>query len=447
MTESNIICDLALERVILGSIMSDLDVLHEVGDLLSPECFVDENHRKIYEAIVSISSRGDVPDLTAVAMKLKGDVRAAVIAGVLECVRFSNHDTYAKVLVQLHVRRQLVELGSYLTAKSQRDDVDVADTVSHADTVLSNVFNVKAANIHTMADAISGVFKIAERNATADTMLTGTPTGISEFDKKSGGLQKGDLVIIAAETSMGKTSLAISMMKTAAESGTRIAMYSLEMKKEQIAARMMSIESRIPSNEILFSKMSGGQFKHLDKSVSALCNLPVYFDDSSTSGIDSILSSIRSMKMKYNIDGVVIDYLQILNVNMKGANKEQQMADVARRLKNIAKDLDIWVMALSQLNRDMGNPVPNLNRLRDSGQIAEAADVVMFIYRPEVYGRSFPDPFHHIGTLGKALIDVAKGRNIGLLKFLVSFDAKTTHFTDLNNEVEVVERRDEEDPF
>jgi len=132
-----------------------------------------------------------------------------------------------------------------------------------------------------------------------------------------------------------------------------------------------------------------------------------------------------------------VDYLQILNVNQKAQNKEQAMGDVARRLKNLAKDLDIWVIALSQLNRDMQNPIPNLNRLRDSGQIAEAADIVMFVYRPEVYGKYFPEPFANQSTQGTAMIDIAKGRNIGLLKFICSFDAKTTHFRELDHSVTV----------
>lgn len=139
------------------------------------------------------------------------------------------------------------------------------------------------------------------------------------------------------------------------------------------------------------------------------------------------------MKRKYDIDGAAVDYLQILKVNMKGANKEQQMGDVARRLKNLAKELDIWIIALSQLNRDKDNPVPSIARLRDSGQIAEAADMVMLIYRPEVKGKSYPGEFSHVDTKSTAMIDVAKGRNIGIMKFICKFDAPTTHFYDLQD--------------
>ena len=152
------------------------------------------------------------------------------------------------------------------------------------------------------------------------------------------------------------------------------------------------------------------------------------------------------MKLKYGISGVVIDYLQILNVNMKGSTKEQQMADVARRLKNLAKELDVWIIALSQLNRDSQNPQPSLNRLRDSGQIAEAADVVILIYRPEVYGKQYPQPFRNAVTGGTAMLDVAKGRNIGLLKLICGFDMFTTHFYEFDK-VPMQREGEEEEPF
>ena len=239
------------------------------------------------------------------------------------------------------------------------------------------------------------------------------------------------------------TSLAIKM---AMNCNAPVAFYSMEMKKEQIAARMVSIASGIPSNEILFSKLDSGQLQRVDKGIAKVENYPVFFDDRSTSNIDTILASIRMMKAKYGIKGVVVDYLQILNVNMRGSNKEQQMGDAARRLKNIAKELDIWIIALSQLNRDSSNPVPSLARLRDSGQIAEAADMVILIYRPEVYGESkrFPEGFQGYETKGYALIDVAKGRNVGLVKFLVGFHSKTTNFFDIGDAPKLTNNEDEE---
>lgn len=161
--------------------------------------------------------------------------------------------------------------------------------------------------------------------------------------------------------------------------------------------------------------------------------MPIYFDDRSSSSIDVILSSIRMMKKRYDIDGVVVDYLQILNVNggKDGSNEEQRMGNVARRLKNIAKDLKIWVLALSQLSRDKQDVAPSLYRIRGSGQITEAADNVLLIYRPEVYDRNkcYPDPYSNVSTQNTAMIDVAKGRNIGLMKMICGFNPSTTQFS------------------
>ena len=192
------------------------------------------------------------------------------------------------------------------------------------------------------------------------------------------------------------------------------------------------MESGVPANQIMYSRLTDSQIQAIDVGVGKMSGKGIYFDDRSTSNIDTIISSIRYMKLKFGIDGAIIDYLQILNVNMKGANKEQQMGDVARRLKNLAKELDIWIIALSQLNRDTMNPVPTLGRLRDSGQIAEAADVVILIYRPEVNNKSYPNDFSNVDTKGTAMIDIAKGRNIGLLRFICGFNAATTCFYNLD---------------
>ena len=350
-------------------------------------------------------------------------------------------EQYVAVVFDKYKRRQFFEIGCYLRANSFDETEDIMDVYEEVGRRMDGIFPDADNAVHTIKEAIKGVYENIDRNYKGTSRLTGYPTGFSEFDGKSGGLQTSDLIIIAADTSSGKTSLAIKISMNA---GCPVAFYSMEMKKEQVAARMMSIQSGVPANEILYSRLASGQLQSIDKGVARLEKLPIYFDDRSTSNIESILASIRMMKIKYGIKGVIVDYLQILNVNMKTANKEQQMGDVARRLKNLAKDLDIWIIALSQLSRDKENPVPTLARLRDSGQIAEASDVVMLIYRPELYGKRYPEPYMHSSVSGTAMIDVAKGRNIGLLKFIVGFDKPTTNFYELD---EIPVQREEEAPF
>ena len=431
------------ERIVLSAVMSEKNALAEVRELLTVEAFYNWKNQEIYKACLSVADRGDFPDIVSVMAELnksKVDISPVELATIT-----SGYNPFymqeAAHIFDNYKRRQFFEIGCYLNHNCFSEENDIVDVMERAKEMLEGIICENKSEVFTMQDAIQGVYDNVNRNMSGGSGLTGYPTGFSDFDRKSGGLQASDLIIIAADSSQGKTSLAIKLAMTA---GCPIAFYSMEMKKEQIAARMIAIESGVPANEILYSRLDSGRLSQLDKGVAKIMDKPIYFDDKSTSGIENILASIRMMKVKYGIKGAIVDYLQILNVNMKGSNKEQQMGEVARKLKNIAKDLDIFVIALSQLSRDKDNPVPNGDRLRDSGQIKEAADTVMLIYRPEYYNKSYPEPFQNTDTKGTAMIDVVKGRNIGIMKFIVGFDAKTTNFYELND-LPMTQR--EETPF
>lgn len=435
--------NLEAEKLVLGTLMTERNALNEVRELLTPETFYDKFHSQIYTAILEVTDKGNRPDMIAVKNQLDADGIKYQLIDFMNIAGCNTFDVYqhAAIVHDKAKRREFYGIGQYLIANCFSEEYDLEDVLSDAKDKLDGIFVDSSGSVSTLEDAVKGVYDQISKNFVGTTGLTGYPTGFSEYDNRSGGLQKSDLVIIAAETSQGKTSLAI---KIAMNAGCNVAFYSMEMKKEQIAARMISIESGVPSNDIQYSVLSDIQFSMVDKGVGKILNKGVYFDDRSTSNIESILASIRSMKIKYGIEGVVVDYLQILTVNQKGTNKEQQMAEAARRLKNIAKELDIWIVALSQLNRDSQNPIPSLARLRDSGQIAEASDVVMLIYRPEYYGKNYPEPFKTANTTGTAMIDVAKGRNIGVFKFLVGFKKETTNFYPLD---EVQYCAEDEQPF
>ena len=437
-----------VEESVLGTIIADANVLNDFRDLIVPDAFYVTKNKEIYECILSISERGDHVDIITVfneCQKRKLDVTAFDVAQLAQKYNIF-FDERVSILLEKYQRRKIFEIGSLLTSNALSGVNDISDILTEAKDRMNGIFSGNRENVYTMKDAVEAVYDNIQKNFKGVGELTGDPTGFKKLDKRSGGLQTSDLIIVAADTSMGKTSFSI---KLAMNCGCPIAFYSMEMKKEQIAARMISIASGVPANEILFSKLDSGQIISIDKGAAKVVNYPVYFDDRSTSNIETILSSIRMMKIKYGIKGVIVDYLQILNVNMKGTNKEQQMGDVARRLKNIAKELDIWIIALSQLNRDLQNPVPSLGRLRDSGQIAEAADMVILIYRPEVYGKRYPEEFANSDTQGTAMIDVAKGRNVGLMKFIVGFKKENTNFYDLDDVpiYEVKENRPDGLPF
>ncbi|MCD8177960.1 MAG: AAA family ATPase [Tannerellaceae bacterium] len=366
----------------------------------------------------------------------------------LKAFRYDSRNLYINVcvLVELDQRRKIATLAHQLYQQANDMETEIPQLISATTGQLTQFAEGPSTAYYTLDEAIQGVRNQIERNCNQESPLTGTPTGFTQLDKQSGGLQGSDLIVIVADTSQGKTSLSLSLALNAARTDAGVAIYSLEMKKEQIAARLIATETGIPVNQLLYSPLPPGQIEQIEKGLTRLYGLPVYFDDRSTSQIDTIITSIRNLKMKYNIKGAVVDYLQIMNVNMKGSNKEAQMGEVSRRLKNLALELDIWIMALSQLNRDPLHPAPSLGRLRDSGQIAEAADVVMLIYRPEVYNRTYGEPFQWAGTANTALIEVAKGRNIGLTKFLCGFNPQTCRFYELHD-IPRLEKTGKEEPF
>lgn len=425
------------EKVVLGTIITERNAFEEVRELLSEDSFYYPFHKHIYKAVLQVASAGDRPDMITVKNKL---VANGVKFDLVEYMKIASNSTfdvyqYAARLHDLCIRRKFWNIGQYLVSNSYSEAEDILDVTNSVSEELASLFKSSSTTVTTINDGLESVYEMVKENLSGNKSMTGTPTGFEKIDAKSGGLQKSDLIIIAGETSQGKTSLAVSMMRNAIYSGAKIAMYSMEMKKEQITARILSMESGVAANQIMYSRLTDSQIQAIDKGIGRVYGTGIYFDDRSTSNIDTIISSIRYMKLKFGIDGAIVDYLQILNVNMKGANKEQQMGDVARRLKNLAKELDIWIIALSQLNRDTMNPVPSISRLRDSGQIAEAADVVILVYRPEYYDKSrrYPDSFSNVETRGTAMIDIAKGRNIGLLRFICGFNAATTCFYNLNS--------------
>lgn len=428
--------DLMAEEAVLGAIMQDNSVLNEYREQLSPSCFYQPQHAEIFNAVYAIVERGNTADLLSVTEELRrtgSEITPYEITQIYgKGVRLDVAEQIS-YLKDLALGRQIWHIFKKYEHIGTSYQVDRESLLEEARTALNDVYSLGKKNIFTLEDAISELYEQVNSNASENGALTGSFTGFDFLDKK-GGLQGGNLVIIAGATSQGKTSFANSISLNAIKTGKKVAFYSMEMSKKEIASRIVSSASRISSSKLLYSPLTEGEFMLMDRGVGSLndCMKNLFFDDRSISNVDAILSSIRSMKIKHGIDGAIIDYLQILNVNMKNQNKEQAMADVARRLKNLAKELDIWIIALSQLNRDSQDPVPSINRLRDSGQIAEAADVVMLVYRPEYYGKPFPQPFTQYGTQGKAMIDVCKGRNIGVGKFICGFNAETTHFYQLD---------------
>lgn len=443
------------EQYVIGSLLVDPTAYTLVSQYLDEDCFYDPMCRDIWKAVDNMGKQGmpiDVISVSAELSKQKSNVTVLDLMNISAQIASSAHVEYHAIRLQdLGRRRKLWVVGQQLSKVGLSEEILTADAHQEAIESIGGVFE-KADGVFTLDDAMNSLNEIMVKNATVGGVTTGTKTGMERFDEK-GGLQKSDLIIVAGETSQGKTSLALCMTRHAIENGAKVAFYSMEMTKEQLTARLLSAKTNIPANNILYSgSLAPSEIRMIDDARGKLPGENLFFDDKSTSNIDSILLSIRMLKMQKDIDGAVVDYLQILNVNSRSTSfsREQAMGDAARRFKNLAKELNIWIIALSQLSRDSNCPEPNLNRLRDSGQIGEAADVVILVYRAEYYNRAYPAPFDNkddYPTDGTAMIDVAKGRNIGTFKFFMGFNKNTTNFfkTNLiNEEVQVPFEKPEE---
>lgn len=430
-----------LEELVLGALMIESDAFGLIADFLKPEHFYKIAHQKIFTAIENLIQTGAPTDFIMVTEKLRelgfiDDVGGAYFITLLTSKLSSSAsiENHARIIFQKFLAREAIRIATEIQTLAFDDKSDIADILSYANKSFSDIISFSNGDILTMYDAVEQMRNNIFKNSSDNTEQSGFKTGFKDFDRRGGGFQKSDLIIIAAESSQGKTSLALTIVDNMALNGAKIAIYSLEMKATQLAARFTSYHTGIPANEILYSRFDNERFNKLDRNIKKLLNYDIFIDEKSNSTIESVLNSIRGMKKNYNIDGAVIDYIQLLSTSERGMNKEQQTAYIARSLKNIAKELDIFIIALSQLARDNTNPVPSIKRLRDSGQIEEATDVCFLIYRPEQVGRTnFPDPFNEFSVEKTAMIDIAKGRNIGTFKFLSHFESSTTHFSEFES--------------
>lgn len=451
MEQYTLLHDTECEKIVLGTILTYRNAFDDWKDYLNVNAFYDFNNQEVYKACCRINERGEEISIVSVMPELmkagiKADGIAFYVAGLPENASTSQSNQYPARLSDLEKRRRMWAIGQRLVRAGISEADDLCDVYKQANDDLGKLFMEESTNILSLNDAISQVYEQIRLNLSNQAVVTGTPTGFQRLDEK-GGFHGSDLIIVGGESSNGKSSFAQAVVTRAVLEGSSVAFYSMEMTAMQLTARMLSMQSGVSSSSILYGRPNEFELASIDKAVGQLAGKMVLFDERSTSNIDTIINSIRMMKKQYGICGAVVDYLQILSVNSRMSNKEQQMGEAARRLKNLAKELDIWVMALSQLNRDKENPEPNINRMRDSGQIAEAADVVLLVYRPEKYGKRYSGDFSNVETKGTALIDVAKGRNIGTFKFICGFNAECTKFYPLDDGLPTAAPIAEDVPF
>lgn len=424
------------EQVVIGTLINYPNEWAENADLLCPELFTSYKCQTIYTLSKGVVDRGEKADIISVTAELAKTKAQGVstvdILDISKHVSLSSMRQQVLRLAELQRRREIWRIGQQMIQAGTDEGEPIETIQSQALDQLANLFASASTEIQSIAQVATNYTQNIIQANREGRRLQGAPTGFKMIDDR-GGLQPSDLFVIAADSSQGKSSLALNMAHNVAKSGYPCAYYSMEMTSDQLFARILATETGLPSNVLNTRPLTDEQLARYQSASASVSQLPLYFDERSTSSLDGILSSIRTMVFRNHIKVAVVDYLQILNVNMKNVNKEQAMAYAARRCKNLAKELNICIVLLSQLNRDRDNPQPSMARLRDSGQIAEAADVVLLIYRPEVYGSryKYPDELSKVSTGGTAMLHICKGRNIGTFRFVVGFNASLTKFYEL----------------
>jgi replicative DNA helicase len=414
---------LDLEEAVLGAIMLEKDAVIGVLDIVKPDSFYKDAHQKIFRAIVDLSTNERPIDILTVTEQLKKEKQLEEVGGPYYIAQLTNRvasaaniEFHARIVQQKYIQRELIRITSDIQTRAFDESIDVNDLLDYSE---GQLFEIAQGNIKKdiikinllLSDAIKQIEEAGKR----EDSLSGVPSGFTKLDRITSGWQKSDLIIVAARPSMGKTAFVLSMARNMAVDHKRsVAIFSLEMSSLQLVNRLISCESEIQADRIRSGKLSHDEWSQLESKIKPLENAPIFIDDTPAISIFELRAKCRRLSKQHNVEVIIIDYLQLMTgpPDIKG-NREQEVSIISRSLKSLAKELNVPVIALSQLNRSVemrtGNKRPQLSDLRESGAIEQDADLVCFIHRPEKYGILEDEEGN--STVGMAEIIVAKHRN------------------------------------
>lgn len=413
-----------LEEAVLGAIMIEKDAYSQISEILKPECFYKETHQKIFEAIMTLAMRQEPIDMHTVTEQLRksGTIDEAggayYITLLTAKVSSAAHLEYhSRIIVQKFLARELIRISSEIQTKAFDDKSDVDDLMQEAEGML---FEVSQRNLKKDVTQINPVIEEAIHRmqlAAEKQGASGVPSGFHSLDKITSGWQKSDLIIIAARPAMGKTAFVISMAKNmGVDYNTPVGIFSLEMSNVQLVNRLIMNVCELDGEKIKNGQLDKEEWNKLDKDIKELIDAPIYIDDTPSLSIFELRSKARRLVKEHKVQCLIIDYLQLMNASgMTYGSREQEVSMISRSLKGLAKELDIPIIALSQLNRGVEGRTglegkrPQLADLRESGAIEQDADMVCFIHRPEYYHLTEDSKGNSL--LGIAEIIVAKHRN------------------------------------
>lgn len=435
-----------LEEAVLGALMLEKDALSAVIDILKPEVFYVDAHQKIFQAIQVLFQKSSPVDILTVISQLRQQGDLELIGGAYYITELTNRvasaaniEYHARIISQKFIQRELIRISTEISNSAYEDTTDVFDLLDHAE---KNLFDIAQNNLRRdsrkMDDIIRESLDTLEKMRDKVDGLTGVASGFTGLDRMTSGWQPSDLVIVAARPAMGKTAFVLSCARNAAvQFGKPVVVFSLEMSSVQLVNRLISGETEIEQEKIRKGALAEWEWTKLHSKIGKLSEAPLFIDDTPALNIFEFRAKCRRLKAQYDIQMIIIDYLQLMHGkgDGKGGNREQEIGSISRALKSVAKELNVPVIALSQLSRAVENRPgaakrPMLSDLRESGSIEQDADMVLFLYRPEYYGLTEDEEGRSTAGIGEVI--VAKHRNGETGTIPLQFVGKFVKFQDLD---------------
>jgi replicative DNA helicase len=436
---------LEAEMAVLGGILLDREALPKALEILTPEDFYKESHRMIFQGLVELFDRNEPSDLVTLSNVLRTRNQLEAVGGMEyltlvadQVPSTANIAYYARIVREKAVLRRLIRKGSEIVEECYRDQIDLEDFL---DEVERGIFQIAEDRVRKsyfpMKDIVKASFETIERLYERKALITGVPSGFVDLDTLTAGFQASDLIVVAARPSMGKTALCLDIARHAAVvADIPVALFSLEMSKEQIAIRLLCAEAKVDGSKLRRGFLKESDWPKLTTAAGVLSESPIFVDDTPDLSVLELRAKARRLKAEKNIGLVILDYLQLMRGRHGVERREQEISEISRSLKALAKELNVPVIALSQLNRrveERGDKMPQLSDLRESGAIEQDADVILFIYRDEVYNRNPDNP-----KRGTAEIIVGKQRNGPTGKVTLAFLQPFATFEDYSPRADVV---------
>lgn len=429
------------EESVLGGVLLDMHALDRVVEVMNVDDFYRESHRKIFRAMLALTERGEPIDLVTLtdALKARGELQevggATYLAELIDKVpSAANIVHYARIVREKAVLRTLINVSNEIASRCYNGEEDIERFLDEAERLIFDVSEKRVRpSFFKMSDLIMDTVKTVEKLYERKELVTGVPTGFLDLDRMTAGLQPSDLIIVAARPSMGKTSFVLNIAQyVALHANTAVGIFSLEMSKEQLVLRMLCSEARVDNAKVRTGYLGERDFPRLAMAAGRLAEAPIFIDDTPAQNVLELRAKARRLKREANVGLVIIDYLQLMRGLSAQENRTQELSEISRSLKSLAKELNVPVVALSQLNRQVeqrADKKPVMSDIRESGSIEQDADVIMFIYRDEVYKPDSQDE-------GVAEIIIGKQRNGPTGTIRLAFRREYTRFDNLVEHLE-----------